>query len=210
MTTPFNKKKLTDWKKRRQQYLIGSVFCVLLALFAFSKRNDLVPRERLVSLGGLTLKEKPSVDREPGKYGHYYLKLVFYEVNKPLKIAGTDYHCADRRVILENFKQGDTLQVWVDKNDFRNNSYFQGENVYGLITGQQNYCNLNCRNKAYNHNQKIGTVAFGSLTLGCLIAGLLPFKPRLKVSKYKTYDIEPLPVILALAFGLIFLAKHFI
>jgi len=209
MVSTYYQKRQKDWKIKRRLYLFGSLFCMVSAFFLFSKRNDVMPPERLTSLGTLTLRQKPEIDKEPGKYGGYYLKLAFLEIEKPLKISGTNYYCADRDAIVNSFSGGSILQVLVDKNDFHD-AYFGGDKIYGLILGNKNYCNLDCANKSFNQNQKIGTVAFGTFTLGCLIAVLLPFKPRLRVSKYKTYDIEPLVIIIIVTIVVVYIFKNFI
>jgi hypothetical protein len=195
-------------KKKR----LSTGFCTWLVadISRLCKRGDLVPPERLVSLGSLRLKEKPVKGREPRKNGDRYVRFVFLGITKPLKLSGFDYLCANTEALLNEFNAGDTMKVSVDKNDFGGRADFFGENIYGLTVGQRSYCDLNCRNKTFSENQKIGAILTGTLSFGCLIASMLSRKPAVRWSKNKKYEIESISIILVLVVIFGYLASQMI
>jgi hypothetical protein len=200
--------KMSDWNKRRLEYLFGAVIGLVITFLIYFKGKDLIPSERLISLGSLMLTEKPKKGREPGKGGDHYVQFSFSGIEKPLKLSGVDYDCSDTHTLLSEFNTGDTLRVWVDKKDIGNSTYFRGDKIYGVTVGQKTYSDLNCRNRRFHRNQMIGTVAIGTLSIGCLIASILPRKPRLKIGKNTTYNVEPISVILIIVIGMTFLAAR--
>lgn len=181
----FDQKKADEWINTRLGVFLITVVCCLIACFFYSYKSYPITKDKIISLGTLTIKEKPTTHKHRGRK---YMMFVFSELKKPLELSNLDYECVKDMALLENLNQGDKVEVWVDK-DFNENYSLTREHIYGLFVGKQNLCDLNCRNQAYSDGQKAGFVAFTSLAIGCFISVLLPSNLKVDIPKRKSQTI---------------------
>jgi len=197
------KERLT--KRRRTEYILGFIFGAVLTVFLFSKKTDVIDSDSLASIGKVQLTSTPSITTTgTGRYKNTFLLLVF-SVNKRVTISGLNYHCADIRR-LQQKSIGEILEVFVKPEDLQKIGKEQVE-AYSILENGLDYCDLACRNSANSFNQTLGIIAFSIISIGCLVVVLLPYKLGVKRGTHRYYTLEPIAVIVSIAFLAILLYK---
>ncbi len=197
----FDQTKTEEKVNERVRVLLLSVACFLIASFLYTSSSSRITLDRIVSIGTLTIKEKPSIRKHRGRKKMIF---VFSELKKPLELSSIDLECVKDMALLENLNQGDKVEVWVDK-DFNENYSLTRECIYGLVVGKQNLCDLDCRNQKFAENQNAGVVAFCSLAIGCFISLLLPSNLKLDIPKRRSQTIDRMVIGFMISFILMYL-----
>ena len=107
-------KDKTEWKDERIQYLILSIVGLIITTVFYLIPKDFrkIDKATLASIDKLILEKDPEIETLKGKE-----KILLFAkgYNKPFQIAGFDFNLTSKRNILNDLKQGDTINVMTDR-----------------------------------------------------------------------------------------------
>ncbi|MEO6732913.1 MAG: hypothetical protein ABIN01_16940 [Ferruginibacter sp.] len=162
--------------------------------------NGQISENDLTRIDKLILSENSYYNPGGGKGSTPSLKLNITATNRTLVINYEEYSCVTNKVILDNFKQGDTISIKIDKSNLDNfySTTFLSKFVklYGLTKNNKDYISLSCRNKVSTKKTNAATNATIASAILSLIFALFILRPKTKYQAVGQFPIHPILIVL--------------
>lgn len=172
---------------------------ITIPLFIFFDNKQLTEKE-LIEIDNLILKKNSYKDAGGGKWGTPSLKFEFTNTERVFLLTYEEYQCVTNKIILENFKKGDTVSIKISKSDrdnfFKTNWFSKSSKIYGLSKHSKNYLSLDCRNKISNRWTTAAVVASTATAILSLIFAIVLSKPKNKYEAIGMLPFDPILVVL--------------
>lgn len=134
-----------------------------------------------------------------GAKGSPSVVLQTTTTNRSLIINYEEYACVKNKIILDSFKEGDTISIKISKEgiyDFYSTSTFgKFAKLYGLAKDGKEYISLACRNKIATTRTRAAIVASISTAMLSLIFAVFLLRPKTKYEAHGKLPISPILIV---------------
>ena len=162
--------------------------------------NRQISEVDLAKIDNLILSQDSYYNPGGGKGSTPSLKLKVTATDRTLVINYEEYSCVTNNVILDNFKQSDTISIKIDKSNldnFYSTTFFSKfVKLYGLTKNGKDYISLSCRNEVSTKKTNAATKASIASAILSLVFALFIFRPKTKYQAVGQFPIDPILIVL--------------